>query len=163
MTIFRKMKKSYTLLFVILGILPFMYFLYYFHSSDEYFLNYTNSKLVTKEEQKKGNNFLYEPLEDTENSWTMLDVRRRYIGPNIPYGVNNGNFEKDLTVKSVIKYTSENRTFNSNILIYNRVPKCGSTTMKQLLIKMSKKNNFKYHHSKLFWKYVKIVLYLLIF
>ena len=122
-----------------------------------YFLNSTNIKPVTKEEPKKealkqSNNNLYEPLDDTSSSWTMLDIRRRFIGPNKPYGVNNGNFDNDLTVKSVIKPTSENRTFNSNILIYNRVPKCGSTTMKQLLVKMSHRNNFKYQHSQLFWK-----------
>ena len=103
-----------------------------------YFLNSTNIKPVTKEEPKKealkqSNNNLYEPLDDTSSSWTMLDIRRRFIGPNKPYGVNNGNFDNDLTVKSVIKPTSENRTFNSNILIYNRVPKCGSTTMKEIL------------------------------
>ena len=141
----RRMKEIYSLFFLLVGIMSVIYF-----------LNYTNVKPVTKEEPKreavKQNDYLYEPLNGTSNSWTMLDIRRRFIGPNIPYGVNNGNFETDLTVKSVIESTSVNRTFNSNILIYNRVPKCGSTTMKQFLVKMSQRNKFKYEHSQLFWK-----------
>ena len=50
----------------------------------------------------------------------MLDLRRGWKGPNIPYGVKNGNFDGNLTHLELVHYSSKNRTSESNLLIYNR-------------------------------------------
>ena len=51
-----------------------------------------------------------------------------------------------------ITVSGENRTKESNILIYNRVPKCGSTTMTAILKKLSFKNKFTLKNGVEHWQ-----------
>ena len=52
--------------------------------------------------------------------------------------------EKPLENIGEIETIGTNRTKDSNILIYNRVPKCGSATMNIFLRKLSYQNSFKF-------------------
>ena len=47
-----------------------------------------------------------------------------------------------------IKPSASNRT-RSRLLIYNRVPKCASSTLWKLLQSLQRKHNLQYHHSDL--------------
>ena len=50
---------------------------------------------------------------------------------------------KDLT-NAIILSSAKNRTKDSNFLIYNRIPKCGSTTANGIMRKLSKSNGFRW-------------------
>ena len=90
-----------------------------------------------------------------------------------------------------IKASTFNRSTNSNILIYNRVaeewiylelesdikcgwgigdfmpknllqvPKCGSTTVGDVVKELMKRNNFSYHASQNYWRYFICICFLL--
>ena len=58
---------------------------------------------------------------------------------------------------AVVSPSAENRTLDSDVLIYNRVPKCGSTTVNELqalLAKVSQNTShpFQHTHALLFRK-----------
>ena len=84
----------------------------------------------------------------------MFDIRKGSISKSQPMiGVaHNGNFEVDITMTDRVIASSQNRTVQSNILIYNRVPKCASTTMQNILQHLAYKNNFKIGTSKIYWR-----------
>ena len=64
----------------------------------------------------------------------------------------NRNFEH-VNMSAMIEGSATNRTkSDSNILIYNRVPKCASTTMEALLSGLRRRNNFEVETSKVYWK-----------
>ena len=55
----------------------------------------------------------------------------------------------------IIESSATNRTkSDSKILIYNRVPKCASTTMENLLSGLKRRNHFSVERSEIYWKYV---------
>ena len=94
----------------------------------------------------------YSPLPLTKNSWTLIDIRRgsRSEAP-YPIGVNVAT-ELNISEENNIKASNTNRTVQSNILIYNRVPKCGSTSLREILKYLAHKNSFKFESSKNFWR-----------
>ena len=57
--------------------------------------------------------------------------------------------------QGVITASGQNKTKDSRILIYNKVPKVGSSTMKILLITLSKLKGFKVRDSVNAWQWVK--------
>ena len=64
----------------------------------------------------------------------------------------NGNFDY-VNMSTLIEGSATNRTkSDSNILIYNRVPKCASTTMLTLLSRLKIGNNFTVESSNIYWK-----------
>ena len=64
----------------------------------------------------------------------------------------NGNFDS-VNSSAIIEGSSTNRTkSDSNILIYNRVPKCASTTMFYLLSGLKSRNHFTIEQSGITWK-----------
>ena len=94
----------------------------------------------------------YSPLPLTKNSWTLIDIRRgsRSEAP-YPIGLNVAN-ELNISEQNNIKASNANRTVQSTILIYNRVPKCGSTSLKKILKYLAQKNSFKFESSKIYWR-----------
>ena len=65
---------------------------------------------------------------------------------------SNGNFDF-VNPSQVIRASDTNRTKSeSRILIYNRVPKCASTTMNALISRLRKTNRFRHETSKIYWK-----------
>ena len=106
----------------------------------------------TKSNDKKS--LYFQPLTDTNNSWTMFDIRKGSKSQSQPMiGVaHNGNFDMNLTMTDRVLASSQNRTVQSNILIYNRVPKCASTTMQNILQYLAKKNHFKIGTSNIYWR-----------
>ena len=92
----------------------------------------------------------------THSNWTMLDIRRGKRGPEPPLPPE---MEKPLHPSQWeglvdIVPTAINRTpQGSKVLVYNRVPKCASSTMQNLLKKLAKRNNFSYVSSKNYWRY----------
>ena len=64
----------------------------------------------------------------------------------------DGNFDF-VNMSVIIESSATNRTkSDSNILIYNRVPKCASTTMLALLSRLKIWNNFTVETSNIYWK-----------
>ena len=93
----------------------------------------------------------YSPLPLTNNSWTLFDIRmgaRR--GDPQEIGVSA---DTKLTISDQdIRVSSANRTVESNVLIYNRVPKCASTSMQGILRHLAKKNAFLFESSSIYWR-----------
>ena len=50
-----------------------------------------------------------------------------------------------------VALTSTNRSTDSHILVYNRVPKCASTSIQNMLKKLARKNKFTLESSKIYW------------
>ena len=127
-----------------------------FHeNASDYDYDYVGVKLKrsnTKSNDKKS--LYFQPLPDTNNSWTMFDIRKGSISQSQPMiGVaHNGNFDMNLTMTDRVLASSQNRTVQSNILIYNRVPKCASTTMQNILHYLANKNHFRIGTSKIYWR-----------
>ena len=88
--------------------------------------------------------FYYQPFRLTNNSWTLIDIRRTSRSDTLyPIGVNVAT-ELNISDQNDIKASDANRTVQSNILIYNRVPKCGSTSLKKILKYLANKNSFQF-------------------
>ena len=74
------------------------------------------------------------------------------------YVKQNNNFEttkkasNQMTETSDVFPTAENRSTSDNILVYNRVPKCASSTMVALVKLLSKRNKFKFVTSRVFFR-----------
>ena len=92
----------------------------------------------------------YSPLPLTNNSWTLYDIRmgaRRGAPQEI--GVSA---DTELISDQDVRVSSANRTVESNVLIYNRVPKCASTSMQGILRHLAKKNAFLFESSSIYWR-----------
>ena len=80
-------------------------------------------------------------------------LRGKEIQPLSAYTVWRRTDERDIQIDLTnIEPTGKNRTINSNLLIYNRVPKCSSTTMKFLMQKLQKHNKFHAFFSTNYWR-----------
>ena len=99
----------------------------------------------------------YSPLPLTNNSWTLYDIRmgaRRGAPQQI--GVSA---DTELSISDQdIRISSANRTVESNVLIYNRVPKCASTSMQGILRHLAKKNAFLFESSSIYWRWDDLIL-----
>merc|ERR1719378_251445 len=62
---------------------------------------------------------------------------------------NSDSYDLNFDAESNIRACCINRTVSSNILIFNRISKCGSTSIQNLLRDLSKQNRFKYEASGL--------------
>jgi len=79
--------------------------------------------------------------------------RGKEIQPLSAYTVWRRTDERDIQIDLTnIEPSGKNRTVNSNLLIYNRVPKCSSTTMKFLMQKLQKHNKFHAFFSTNYWR-----------
>jgi len=113
----------------------------------EIFMNFS-----FKSDSVQQKTFYYQPLPLTNNSWTLIDIRRTSRSDTLyPIWVNEAT-ELNISNQENIKASNANRTVQSNILIYNRVPKCGSTSLKKILNYLAKKNSFKFESSQIFWR-----------
>ncbi|XP_023349650.1 uronyl 2-sulfotransferase [Eurytemora carolleeae] len=92
------------------------------------------------------------PLLWDSGGWSIVDIQQRKREPanhfqqlrNISIHLPEGHLFGKL------EPSSENRTTNSNIIIYNRVPKCASTSINNLIGKLSKLNRFGVQHSSVY-------------
>ena len=120
-------------------------------------INYAHETLInfvikSDSAQSRARASYYSPLPLTNNSWTLIDIRRGSRGEApYPIGLNVAN-ELNISEQNNIIATNANRTVQSSILIYNRVPKCGSTSLKTILKYLAKKNCFQFESSKIFWR-----------
>ena len=104
--------------------------------------------------EDKAKTIYYSPLQLTNNSWTLFDIRMgaRMESPH-QIGVNaDSQLNISTTDQKNIMASSVNRTFHSNILIYNRVPKCASTSMQAILRHLARKNDFQFESSRIYWR-----------
>ena len=116
---------------------------------------FINSKIDST--QKRVRNLYYSPLPLTNNSWTLIDIRRG-SRRKTPYKIGvSSKTELDIGDHTYLIASNANRTVQSNIVIYNRVPKCGSTSVKRILIHLAKKNSFKFEISQIFWRWDGLV------
>ena len=117
------------------------------------FEDYPNNNLKQKIDMRENHEF-YEILPETNDSWSMYDIRRgrRSNSKSIIGITDSDNFDLNIGPETLIRASSSNRTVNSNILIYNRVPKCASTSIQSLLRFLAKKNGFKFESSSIYWK-----------
>ena len=67
-------------------------------------------------------------------------------------GVSTGLEPSKWDYMNQILPSNRNHTSNSHILIYNRVPKCASTTMLALIKLLSARNSFKFVSSQIYWR-----------
>ena len=77
----------------------------------------------------------------TNNTWTMWDIRRGQRSP-LPRPLGSRGTGAELPTVDSVALTSTNRTTDSHILVYNRVPKCASTSIQNMLKKLARKNKF---------------------
>ena len=89
------------------------------------------------EENKELKHQFYKPLPYTNESWTIYDIRRGLRSNYTLVGVSD-NVDFDVDISDVMP-SSRNRTLESKILVYNRVPKCASTSMQSILRQLSHK------------------------
>lgn len=112
---------------------------------------FTESFRKSNSEQDRVKPNQYSPLPLTNNSWTLYDIRmgaRREAPQNI--GVS-ADTELDISDQNITA-SSANRTVESSVLIYNRVPKCASTSMQGILRHLAKKNSFQFESSSIYWR-----------
>merc|ERR1719234_435387 len=84
----------------------------------------------------------------------MIDIRRTALSDKRELAGLEGTLRLPEEAMAVKKTTAVNRSTNSHILIYNRVPKCGSTTVGGVLKDISRRNNFSFHFSTNYWSQV---------
>ena len=115
-------------------------------------LNNFFNKIKSDSAQHRVSTIYYSPLPLTKNSWTLFDIRRR-SRRKTPYKIGvRSSTELDISDQNNSIASDANRTIQSSILLYNRVPKCGSTSLKKILKHLGRKNAFKYESSKIFWR-----------
>ena len=113
-----------------------------------------NSDDKVIDDHKNQSNY-YQPLSNTDGLWTIYDIRKGIRSSNLTLiGVtdNNDDIAVDILDNDEIKPSSRNRTRDTNILVYNRVPKCASTSMQNILRQLSRANHFRYESSNIYWK-----------
>jgi len=93
-----------------------------------------------------GPDLFYQPLD--KSKWTMLDIRKAALSYKRELAGMGGTLRLPEEAMVEIKPSAVNRSTNSDILIYNRVPKCGSSTMEGVLRALSRRNNFTIHFSQ---------------
>lgn len=87
-------------------------------------------------------------------NWTLFDIKFGSISDRKqPVGVDTALVLPE-HVKPSVSLSSTNRSQDSRILIYNRVPKCASETMLGIIRKLAQQNGFKYRNSAIYWKQV---------
>ncbi len=72
-------------------------------------------------------------------SWTLDDVRRGHRLQN-----ENTDFSEYPSFRPAPEYQIDGPTTDSHVLIYNRVPKCASSTVQTLLDLLALRNGFKF-------------------
>ncbi len=72
-------------------------------------------------------------------SWTLDDVRRGHRLPK-----ENTDFSEYPSFRPAPEYHIDGPTTDSRVLIYNRVPKCASSTVQTLLDLLALRNGFKF-------------------
>ena len=113
--------------------------------------NETESFIKSDSELDRARANQYSPLQLTNNSRTLYDIRRGARG-EAPQNIGvSAETELDISDQN-IPVSSANRTVESNVLIYNRVPKCASTSMQGILRHLAKKNSFKFESSSIYWR-----------
>ena len=87
-------------------------------------------------------------------NWTLFDIRRgkQGSGKKETIGVSTGLEPSKWDYMNQILPSNRNHTSNSHILIYNRVPKCASTTMLALIKLLAARNSFKFVSSQIYWR-----------
>jgi len=138
-------------------------------------LNESRDQLPNARSKQKAEEAFFKKLPGI--NWTLFDVRfgdisdqSQIIGVpgqlNFPESakvevdrleeeIKTGRFEKDQKIGDEIGTLGRrNRSTGSNVLVYNRVPKCASETMLSIIRKMSVRNRFRYRNSRIYWKQV---------
>jgi hypothetical protein len=87
-----------------------------------------------------------------EGEWTLDDIRRRYRRP-LDLQVQNFDSLPSLSAvtQAVDTPSARNRTRDSRLLVYNRVPKCASSTMQMVMAHLMRRNDFQYISSPVYW------------
>jgi len=99
-----------------------------------------------------GPDIFYQPLD--KSKWTMMDIRKTALSNKRELAGLGGILRLPEEAMAEIKPTAVNRSTKSHILIYNRVPKCGSSTVEGVLKDLSRRNNFSFHVSTNWWSQV---------
>ena len=119
-------------------------------------VNYANKRFVSPpiksdSVQNRVKATHYSPLPLTNNSWTLFDIRMGARREGLQHIGVSADTELTISDRN-IRASSANRTVQSNVLIYNRVPKCASTFMQGILRHLAKKNAFQFESSSIYWR-----------
>ena len=74
----------------------------------------------------------------------LLQLRQRECWARYLHDVSSENWQQAKTEEEDIIATTLNRTRSDLVLVYNRVPKCSSTSMYMLIKALSLRNNFTF-------------------
>ena len=103
-------------------------------------------KIINFDIEKSVNEHFFEKIAGT--NWTLFDIRRGKLkaGKKEIIGVQS----EEILPKYEIQPSASNRTQETHILLYNRVPKCASTSMISILRQLARRNNFRFVSSSLY-------------
>ena len=112
---------------------------------------YTFAKLTKTTEKLFRKEVYFEPLPGT--NWTLFDIRRgKQNQKKEIIGVNSQTDPLNWRNLQHIHPSAINRSSSSNILVYNRVPKCASSTMVALIKMLAIRNSFSFKSSQTYWR-----------
>ena len=91
-------------------------------------------------------------------NWTLFDIRRgkQGSGRRESVGVRGELDPSKWKHVDQIMASSKNYTSMSHIVVYNRVPKCASTTMLALIKLLAARNGFKFVSSQIYWRLARV-------
>lgn len=91
-------------------------------------------------------------------NWTLFDIRRgkQGSGRRESVGVRGELDPSKWEHVDQIMASSKNYTSMSHIVVYNRVPKCASTTMLALIKLLAARNGFKFVSSQIYWRLARV-------
>jgi len=93
------------------------------------------------------------PTVADSDGWNIVDIgQRAKKKENARPQLLNLPLEPPTATK--VNPSSKNRTQDYNVLIYNRVPKCASTTMQHIISKLQSKNGFKFKSANVYHRKV---------
>ena len=87
-------------------------------------------------------------------NWTLFDIRRgkQSSGKKEIIGIDNDLDPSSWDNLHEINPSDTNRSSLSHIVIYNRVPKCASSTMIALIKLLTARNSFNFISSQIYWR-----------
>ncbi|XP_064113613.1 uronyl 2-sulfotransferase-like [Macrobrachium nipponense] len=106
-----------------------------------------------EDDQKQSNQITGQDIEH----FALIEKLKKYPILPLPIYVNGGKrpqvykkYVKENLNIQVIPSARNVTPENTRLVIYNRVPKCGSTTVNTIIKRLQLKNKFHHHHSKIY-------------
>ncbi|KAG1649407.1 Uronyl 2-sulfotransferase [Nymphon striatum] len=120
------------------------------HTSQPF--NLVNQSIITKNEKVKKTNFVrkqrFREKIQSRHYERKMEVNSKVLELNQSDNINVSKKENHSSSEIFANFDKNDR--EDKILIYNRIPKCGSSSLTKIIRKLAKTNNFTHHTSKNF-------------